>query len=149
MKVFVGSDHAGFEQKQLLAGRLENDYEVYDMGPYAIDPNDDYPVYAKKVALAVKENEGSMGILVCKSGEGMAIAANKINGIRAAMADSESKAIETRKDNDTNVLSLSAKDLSSNEIMTISKAWLKTPFSELERHKRRLEEISQMEKEDL
>jgi len=149
MKVFIGSDHAGFEKKQNLASQLEAGYELYDMGPYELDKDDDYPIYAKKVALAVKENKGSMGVLVCKSGEGMAIAANKVNGIRAVMADNEAQAVETRKDNDSNVLSLSAGNLTDQEITAIVKAWLKTPFSELDRHKRRLEEIAELEKENL
>lgn len=149
MKVFIGSDHAGFEKKQNLASQLEADYELYDMGPYELDENDDYPIYAKKVALAVKENKGAMGILVCKSGEGMAIAANKINGIRAVMADSESQAIETRKDNDSNVLSLSAGNLTDQELLKTAQAWLNTPFSELDRHKRRIEEIAELEKDNL
>lgn len=149
MKVFIGSDHAGFEKKQNLASQLEAGYELYDMGPYELDKDDDYPIYAKKVALAVKENNGSMGVLVCKSGEGMAIAANKVNGIRAVMADNEAQAVETRKDNDSNVLSLSAGNLTDQEITAIVKAWLKTPFSELDRHKRRLEEIAELEKENL
>lgn len=149
MKVFIGSDHAGFEKKQNLASQLEAGYELYDMGPYELDKDDDYPIYAKKVALAVKENKGSMGVLVCKSGEGMAIAANKVNGIRAVMADNEAQAVETRKDNDSNVLSLSAGNLTDQEITNIVKAWLKTPFSELDRHKRRLEEIAELEKENL
>ena len=145
MKVFVASDHAGFEKKQQLASRLEQGYEVFDLGPYKLDPDDDYPIYAKKVALAVKENNGSMGVLVCHSGEGMAIAANKFDGIRAATAFSKEQARETRQDNDSNVLSLSAGDLSDKEAYEVTKTWLDTPFSELQRHKRRLEEISEIE----
>jgi ribose 5-phosphate isomerase B len=149
MKVFIASDHAGFEKKQQLASKLEQSYEVYDMGPYKLDPNDDYPLYAQKVAMAVKENPASMGVLVCHSGEGMAIAANKFDGIRAATAVSKQQATETRHDNDTNVLSLAASELSDKEAYEITKAWLDTPFSELERHKRRLEEISKIESEKL
>lgn len=149
MKVFIAADHAGFESKNRLAIELEKDYTVHDMGPYEFDPDDDYPIYAKKVSLAVKENPGSMGILICKSGEGMSIAANKITGIRAVTVDSEKEAIETRKDNDSNVLSLSAKELSSQELLGISKAWLNADFSGLDRHKRRIEEISEMEREVL
>lgn len=145
MKVFIASDHAGFEKKQQLASRLEQAYEVFDLGPYKLDPDDDYPIYAKKVAQAVKENSGSMGVLVCHSGEGMAIAANKFDGIRAATAFSKEQARETRQDNDSNVLSLSAGDLSDKEAYEVTKTWLDTPFSELQRHKRRLEEISEIE----
>ena len=149
MKVFLAADHAGYEKKNYLANELEKKYNVFDMGPYKLDPDDDYPIYAKKVALAVKENPGSMGILVCKSGEGMAIAANKVNSIRAAVVDSEEEAEETRKDNDSNVLSLSAKNLTNQQLLSISIIWLNTPFSDSDRHKRRIDEISQMEKEIL
>lgn len=149
MKVFIASDHAGFDRKQQLASKLEQGYQVFDLGPYELNPDDDYPVYAKKVALAVKENPKSMGILVCKSGEGMAIVANKFNGIRAAIASSKEQAIETRKDNDSNVLSLSAADLSDKEAFEVSKSWLDTPFSELERHERRLHEIAEIESDNL
>lgn len=149
MKVFIASDHAGFDRKQQLASKLEQGYQVFDLGPYELNPDDDYPVYAKKVALAVKENPKSMGILVCKSGEGMAIVANKFNGIRAAIASSKEQAIETRQDNDSNVLSLSAGDLSDREAFEVSKSWLDTPFSELERHERRLHEIAEIESDNL
>lgn len=149
MKVFIASDHAGFEKKQELASKLERAYEVFDMGPYKLNPDDDYPLYAKKVALAVQENPDSMGVLVCHSGEGMAITANKFHGIRAATALTKEQAKETRQDNDTNVLSLAAGELSDKEAYDITKTWLETPFSELTRHKRRLEEISKIESEKL
>lgn len=147
MKVFVAADHAGFEKKNALATELEKKYKIFDMGPYELDPKDDYPIYAKKVALAVRENPESMGILICKSGEGMAIAANKVSGIRAVAVHNDREAKETRQDNDSNVLSLSAGDLSNREIISISKTWLSTPFSQLGRHKRRIEEITEMERE--
>ncbi len=148
MKIFVSSDHAGFIKKNELIEKLEKSKkhnEIYDMGPYLLDPNDDYPLYASKVAMAVSENHGSLGILVCKSGEGMAIAANKIKGIRAVSANNESLAKLSRRDNDSNILSLSAKELSDKEVFDIVSIWLSTPFSGLARHKRRIEEISQLE----
>ncbi len=147
MKVFIAADHAGFIKKDELAKRLEENYQIFDMGPYKLDPNDDYPVYAKKVALAVAQNPDSMGILICLSGEGMAIVANKIKGIRAAVATNKTQATETRADNNTNVLSLSASELSSREQLDIATAWLDTPFSELARHRRRLEQIEAIEQE--
>ena len=147
MKVFIAADHAGFTKKNELAQKLESDYEVFDMGPYKLDPDDDYPIYAKKVGLAVAENPDSMGILVCHSGEGMAIAANKIKGIRAANVLNKHEAFETRQDNDSNVLSLSSGELSNKDLYEVSKTWLETPFSELARHKRRIEEIEAIEKE--
>ena len=127
---------------------LELEYDVFDMGPYELDPNDDYPVYAKKVALSVVNNKYSMGILICNSGEGMAIAANKIDGIRAVNVLKPSMAEITRIDNDSNVLSLSSQELTTKQMYEISKKWLDTPFSELERHKRRIEEISKLEEEN-
>lgn len=147
MKVFIAADHAGFNKKNDLVKKLETKYEVFDMGPYKLDPDDDYPLYAKKVALAVVENPSSMGILVCHSGEGMAIAANKVKGIRAATAFNKNQAFETRQDNDSNILSLSAGELSNKEMYEVTKTWLETPFSELARHKRRIEEIEAIEKE--
>lgn len=149
MKIFVSSDHAGFSKKNELIKKLEEGKkynEVYDMGPYILDINDDYPVYASKVGLAVSENHNSMGILVCKSGEGMAIAANKIKGIRAVSATTESLARLSRQDNDSNILSLSAKELTNKEIFNFVSVWLNTAFSGLARHRRRIEEIAQLEK---
>ena len=108
MKIFIASDHGGFSKKKQLADKLEADYEIFDMGPYELNPEDDYPLYAKKVALAVKENPGSMGVLLCRSGEGMAIAANKIDGIRAVAVEDVARAKETRRDNEINLLSFSA-----------------------------------------
>ena len=147
MKVFIAADHAGFIKKQGLAKKLEDSYELFDMGPYKLDPDDDYPLYAKKVSLAVTENAKSMGILICHSGEGMAIAANKVKGIRAVAVLNKSQAFETRQDNDSNVLSLSSGELSDKQLYEISKLWLDTPFSELARHQRRIEEIGQIESE--
>ncbi len=146
MKVFIGADHRGFEAKNELADELEKSYEIFDMGPYKLDPDDDYPVYAQKVAQSVVENPGSMGLLVCRSGEGMAIAANKIKGIRAIEATSKDQAFESRQDNDSNVLSLSSEQLSKREMLEVARVWLETPFSELARHKRRIDEIGALEK---
>lgn len=147
MKVFIGADHRGFAAKNELAGELEKkSYEVFDMGPYKLDPDDDYPIYAQKVAQAVVENPGSMGLLVCRSGEGMAIAANKVRGIRAIETNDKHQAFESRQDNDSNVLSLSSEELSQRKMLEVTETWLKTPFSGLARHKRRIEEIAEMEK---
>ncbi len=147
MKVFVAADHRGFDVKNQLANALEKDYQVFDMGPYRLDPDDDYPIYAKKVALAVKENPGSMGLLVCRSGEGMAIAANKVKGIRAIEACDKNQAFESRQDNDSNILSLSSEEMNFKQMLVVVKTWLDTPFSGLARHKRRIEEITAIEEE--
>lgn len=149
MKVFVASDHAGFGAKKALIKALSPDFEIEDLGPFALDPADDYPLYAKKVAQAVAADSGkNMGILVCKSGQGMEIAANKIDGIRASLVWNEKLAAETRTDNNSNVLSLPAGELSLEQMEKISRIWLTTPFSGEARHQRRIDEISQLEKGD-
>lgn len=145
MKVYIASDHAGLEAKNTLLDSLSADFDVEDLGPNKLDPDDDYPLFAAKVAHAVVENPGSMGILVCKSGQGMEIAANKIDGIRAALVWDENLARETRSDNDSNVLSLPAGEVEVDQMSKIARAWLTTPFSKAERHQRRIDEISQLE----
>lgn len=145
MKVYFASDHAGFESKGNLISNLSNDYDVVDLGPDKLDPNDDYPLYAEKLARKVAKENGSMGILTCGSGQGMAIVANKIKGIRAAVAWDEAIAKETRNDNDSNILSLPAKHLSDERIISIARAWLNTNFSNIERHQRRIDQIKSLE----
>lgn len=145
MKVYIASDHAGLETKNRLADSLSADFDVEDLGPNKLNPDDDYPVFAEKVARAVIGNAGSMGILVCKSGQGMAIAANKVDGVRAALVWNERLARETRTDNDSNVLSLPAGEIEADEMIQIARTWLNTPFSNETRHQRRIDQISQME----
>jgi len=145
MKVFIAADHAGFVKKQQLATRLSQEFDLVDLGPKQLNPEDDFPVFAKRVADSVIENQGSLGVLVCKSGQGMEIAANKIDGIRAALAWNKQLAKETRSDNDSNVLSLASGELSIDEMYEIAKTFLNTPFSEAERHTRRINEIKNIE----
>ncbi|MDP4038657.1 MAG: RpiB/LacA/LacB family sugar-phosphate isomerase [bacterium] len=145
MKVFFASDHAGFEAKDALINSLRKKYEIIDLGPDKLDPNDDYPVYAQKLSEAVIKTPDSMGILTCGSGEGMAIAANRLKGIRASVVWNEKVAQETRNDNDSNVLSLPAWFLTNNQMIKIAKTWLKTPFSNVQRHIRRIRQIEQTE----
>lgn len=114
-QVFIAADHGGFEAKQHLVEALAKDFEVTDMGPDELDPQDDFTPYAEKVGRAVAEAEGSMGVLICRSGEGMVMAANKIDGVRAALVWNEDVARETRADNDSNVLSLPADHVSAAE----------------------------------
>lgn len=144
-QVFIAADHGGFAAKQALVGALSQDFTVHDLGPDALDPNDDFAPQAEAVGRAVVQSPGSMGILVCRSGEGMVMAANKIDGVRAALAWNEAVAHETRADNDSNVLSLPADHATQQELESIARAWLTTPFSGAERHLRRVDEISQLE----
>ena len=147
MKVFIAADHAGFIKKQGLAQKLSQNYQVVDLGPEELNPGDDFPIFAERVANSVVENQGSIGILVCKSGQGMEIAANKIDGVRAALAWNKHLAMETRADNDSNVLSLPSGELSLDEMLEIAETFIDTPFSGAERHIRRIEEIKKIEEE--
>lgn len=147
MNIYVASDHAGFIKKNELVDLLSKNYDVIDLGPSELNPEDDYPVYAERVGNAVAQDPGSFGVLVCHSAEGMSIAANKIDGIRAALVWNKHIAFETRQDNDSNVLALPSAELSIDEMREITQVFLKTEFSGLDRHKRRIEEIKDIEEE--
>jgi len=143
--VYVAADHGGFEVKQELVKALEGDFTIEDMGAHSLDSTDDFVGYAEAVARAVAAKPGSMGLLICRSGEGMVIAANKIDGIRAALAWEEKVAIESRDDNDANILTLPNDYVSTEEIINIAKIWLTTPFSKKDRYSRRIEQIAELE----
>ncbi len=144
MKIAIGSDHAGFENKEKLKKTLDElGVEYEDCGTNSIE-SVDYPVFAKKVAEKVASGEVEQGILVCGSGNGMQIAANKVRGIRAALAWNEETAKLARQHNDANILSLPARMVSDEEAAKIVKSFLNAEF-EGGRHARRVEEISEME----
>lgn len=146
MKIFIGADHAGFDLKEKIKKYLQKNKIFFeDVGAHKRNDNDDYPDYALKVAKKVSENKKALGILICGTGTGMAIAANKIRGIRAVSAKDAHSAGMARQDNDANVLGLQGKDFPYEEAEKIVAAWLKTPFSKKERHKRRLRKIKQIE----
>ncbi len=145
MKVVIGSDHAGFADKEKIKRQLDElgvDYE--DVGTNS-NESVDYPIYAKKVAEKVASGEAEQGILVCGSGNGMQIAANKIHGVRAALAWNEETARLARQHNDANVLSVPARMISPEEVAKVIKSYLEAEF-EGGRHARRVDEISEMEK---
>ncbi len=140
-KVFIGSDHAGFQAKREIKEALESLNCIYeDLGPDNED-SVDYPIYAKKVANKVLENEDSLGILICGSGTGMQIAANKVKGIRAAFCYDEYSAKMARHDNDTNILTLRSREFDHSKYYNIIRMFLETNFSEESRHKKRIEEL--------
>lgn len=147
MTLYIASDHAGFIKKHQLADRLAKKHEVVDLGPDTLNPNDDYPEFAERVGNAVVLDNNSLGIILCKSGEGAAMAANKINGVRAALVWEPHLAVETRSDNDSNVLALPADELSLDTLEEIIEKFITTPFSGAERHKRRIAELEQIEDE--
>src|SRR5437763_17131449 len=142
MKIAIGADHAGYEDKELVKKTLDDlGIQYEDFGTVSTD-SVDYPDYAKKVGEAVAHGEVDQGLLVCGSGTGMAIAANKVPGVRAAVAWSEEIARLSRQHNNANVLSLPARFVPEDEINNIVKAWLSADF-EGGRHERRVEKISQ------
>jgi len=147
MKVALASDHAGYAEKERLKPLLrELGLEVEDLGTVS-EESVDYPDYARRVAEAVASGEASQGLLVCSSGTGMAIAANKVAGVRAALAWSEETARLARQHNDANVLAIGARTTPPEDIPKIVRAWFNAQFDG-GRHAARVEKIKQMEKED-
>lgn len=147
MQVFVGADHAGFQLKATVLAHLsKRGIEVEDEGDRELDPADDYPQFAYMVATKVlgSEDEDPRGILICGSGQGMCIAANRVRGIRASLCWSEDIARETRNDNDSNVLCIPARVLTEEEALRIIDVWLDTEFSGATRHVRRINEIEEL-----
>lgn len=141
MKAYIGSDHAGFRLKQAVKNWLKN-YE--DLGAFSYDKNDDYPVFAAKVGKKVAK-ANSKGVLLCGSGHGMCIAANKIKGIRAVAVNNAFDAKITRQHNDANILCLSGWKMSNAKARKIINVFLKTKFSNAARHKRRINLIKRYE----
>ena len=147
MKIALAADHAGFEEKEKLKSELASlGVEYTDMGTDS-EASVDYPDFARKVAEAVAKGEYERGILLCGSGAGMAIAANKVPGIRSAVAWNEEIARLSREHNNTNVLALAARFTADYEIKNIVKAWLDAEF-DAGRHERRVEKITKIEQED-
>jgi ribose 5-phosphate isomerase B len=147
MKIAIGSDHAGFEDKERVKKQLkELGFEYEDVGTNSAE-SVDYPIYAQKVADKVASGEAQQGLLICGSGNGMQIAANKIRGVRAALAWNEETARLARQHNDANVLSVPARMISAEEVSKVVKSYLEAKF-EGGRHARRVEEISELEKEN-
>ena len=144
MKIAIGSDHRGFEAKRRIVSLLQQlGHEVHDLGPESKD-SVDYPDYAFEVARAVGQGGAERGILICGTGIGMCIAANKVPGVRAAPCHDSITAEMSRRHNDANVLCLSA-DLMGDELIDrMVRIWLETPFDG-GRHARRVEKIVRYE----
>jgi ribose 5-phosphate isomerase B len=144
MQIFVGADHRGFQLKSRLITLLKrHGYEVADEGDEKLDPNDDFPVFAQKVVGAVlaSSDHDARGILVCGSGQGMCMAANRFKGIRAALAFDKESARSARNDDDSNVLCLPASVLKTEDAGAIVQTWLDTPFAAAPRYVRRIKEL--------
>lgn len=139
--IAVGSDHGGFELKKEIMAHLDaRGLEYKDFGTYS-DASCDYPVYGKAVAKAVASGECERGIIICGTGIGISIAANKVHGIRAALCGDCFSAEATRQHNDANVLALGARVVGPGLALKIVDTFLDTPFSNGERHIRRIEMI--------
>lgn len=146
--IYIGADHRGFELKERLKKHLEDEgFELIDLGNDHLDEGDDYVIYAERVAKAVAENNGR-GIVLCGSGAGVDIVANKIDGIRCALVFDKPRAIQAREHEDANMISLPADILDEEEGFEILKAFLTTDFSGEERHERRLKELEEVEREN-
>lgn len=144
MKIYLGTDHAGFELKEKLKVYLrELGYQAEDEGAFTLDPEDDFPDYIKVVAKMVQGDEGSRGIILGGSGQGEAMCANRFRGVRATVyygGNPEIVAV-SRAHNDSNILSLGVRFMTEEEAKSIVKDWLAAPFSGEDRHMRRLEKI--------
>lgn len=157
MRIYLASDHAGFELKSSLIPYLQGlGYETVDVGPYEYDPEDDYPDYVAKAAMHVSENpQNAMGIVIGGSGQGEAMVANKYKRVRAIVFNGQYQPTDgrmvpdeikiSRLHNDANVLSIGARFLNDREAKEAVERWLQTSFSGEERHKRRLEKIEAIE----
>jgi ribose 5-phosphate isomerase B len=151
MRVHLGSDHAGLELKEHLLGWLaDNGYEAVDHGPFAYDADDDYPVFclraAEGVAADQRDRLDSLGIVIGGSGNGEQMSANKVDGVRAALAWSEETADLARQHNDANVISVGGRMHTLDDLTRFVEVFLATPFSGDERHRKRIDMLAEYER---
>jgi ribose 5-phosphate isomerase B len=146
MRVYLGSDHAGFALKSDLVVRLAKaGFEVVDVGADSYDPEDDYPRFCIDAASRVVADGGSLGVVIGGSGNGEQIAANKVVGVRAALAWNQETAQLAREHNDANVLAIGARMHTVEQAEALVVLFLRTPFSGAERHVRRITQVAQYE----
>jgi ribose 5-phosphate isomerase B len=147
VRVYIGSDHAGFELKTHLVQHLKAEgHDVVDVGAHVYVADDDYPPYCVEAARRTVADEGSLGIVIGGSGNGEQIAANKVPGCRAALAWNTETAQLAREHNDAQVVGVGARMLTVDEATDIVTTFLATPFSQGERHKRRIAELIEYER---
>jgi ribose 5-phosphate isomerase B len=147
MKIYIGSDHNGYDYKQKITDFLRRSgHEVIDEGDVDKNPEDDFPQFASKVCSAVLADDGkdSFGMLICGSGQGMCMAANRFKRIRASLCWNLEEARSARNDDDSNVLCLSSKYLEMTDVEAIITTWLATPFAGAPRFKRRIKEMDEL-----
>jgi ribose 5-phosphate isomerase len=146
VRVYIGADHAGYELKNHLVSWLkDNGHEVVDHGPFGYDADDDYPAFVLRAAEGVVADPGALGVVIGGSGNGEQISANKVRGVRAALAWSQETARLARQHNNANVISLGARMHTQQEATRFVETFLATPFSGDERHSRRIAEITAYE----
>lgn len=146
--IYLGSDHRGYELKTRLFQWLKDEgYDVIDLGNDHLDPDDDYVDFAHKVAEATVSLPENRGILLCGSGVGVDIVANKVKGVRSALVFDAVRAKQAREHEDANVIALPADVLDEEKVEEIIKIFIETPFSNDPRHLRRLEKIEEIEKQ--
>ena len=146
MKIYLGADHKGYELKEKIARWLfEMKYEFVDLGANKFDPKDNYTKYAEEVALLVRDNLNGRGVLLCGSGVGVDVVANKFDGIRASIGKDVFQVEAGRNDDNMNVLVIAADYTTEKEAKAMLIAFLETPFSGKDRYQKRLEEIERIE----
>ncbi len=146
MHIIIGSDHRGFKLKEYLKKHLiDQKLEVTDVGADAYNQNDDYTLYAEKVAVLVAHEKNSKGILLCGSGVGVDIVANKFNGIRASIGFTKDQIVAGRMHDNMNVLIIAADFMNKPQSLEILNAFLETEYDQKERHQRRIDEIARIE----
>jgi len=144
--IYIGTDHGGYELKEKIKEWLAEDaIETEDLGAHEFNSEDDYPDFIIPVAEKVSSNSGSLGIIIGRSGNGEAIAANKVKGARAALCLNEEMARKAKEHNNANILSIGADYIKPEDVRKIVKTFIDTPFSGDERHVRRLKKIEDLE----
>ena len=145
--IYIASDHGGFKLKEKIEEYLKDKgLEVMDLGPQKLNPTDDFPDFVIPLAKKVAENKENLGIALCRNGVGVEVAANKINGVRAALSWDPKHAASSRRDDNSNVLTIPADYLDENKAIEVLDAWLSTSYSKEPRFERRLKKIEEEEK---
>lgn len=144
--IYLGADHAGYQLKEEVKKFLKDEkIKFEDLGNHSFDPSDDYPDYAYPVAKKVAET-GERGLVFCGNAQGVCILSNKVNGVRAAVGLDEYISRTSRTDDNSNVLCLPGRLMTIDQAKKVIKVWLETPFSQAERHLRRLKKIEKIER---
>lgn len=147
MEIYLGADHNGFELKHQLASFLtEKGYKVFDEGDTALKPDDDYPQFAARTVAAMRASKDpdARGILICGSGQGMCMVANRFKGIRASLCWDEVEARASRNDDDSNILCLPARYINLDKAESLTAIWLTTAFAGAPRFKRRIKQMDEV-----